>query len=285
MNPPRTYSATTEHLAREAAAGRISLPSVPRVVRTLITQLRDPNISVHTLISELEQEPQLAARVLRMANTPYYSGRRNVANLNEAVSVIGLRALQTLVISGGLEAVFVTVPGVNLRRFWLDASLTGHAARTVARLGEQDAETAFLAGLLHQVGHIILCQAYPDTLGERLSSSDAPRSAELMALERELCGTDHAEVSAYWMDVLGFPHNLIQAVADQARPLDSAEPLAAILALAKEMVAAVEDGDAPKAIVARLDAALLRAAALTEDDLQDDFETQLEWLHTEWGGA
>ena len=115
---------------RAAAGGQLQLPSVPRVVRRLISQLRDPAASVVDLVDELEQEPQLAARTLRIANSPYYCGRRSLASLQDAVAIIGTNTLRTLVISGGLEAVFVAVAGVNLRQFWLDATITAKAARS-----------------------------------------------------------------------------------------------------------------------------------------------------------
>ena len=140
---------------RAAAGGRLQLPSVPRVVRRLISQLRDPGASIIELVDELEQEPQLAARTLRIANSPYYAGRRSLASLRDAVAIIGTDTLRTLVISGGLEAVFVAVPGVNLRQFWLDATVTAKAARSLARLAGADAEAAFLAGLLFGCGLVL----------------------------------------------------------------------------------------------------------------------------------
>ena len=69
---------------RAAAGGQLQLPSVPRVVRRLISQLRDPGASIIEVVDELEQEPQLAARTLRIANSPYYCGRRSLASLKDA---------------------------------------------------------------------------------------------------------------------------------------------------------------------------------------------------------
>lgn len=263
---------------RAAAGGRLQLPSVPRVVRRLISQLRDPAASIAEVVDELEQEPQLAARTLRIANSPYYCGRRSLASLKDAVAIIGTDTLRTLVISGGLEAVFVAVPGVNLRQFWLDATLTAKATRSLARLAGADGEAAFLAGLLHNAGHLILCQAFADRLPGLLAGSRQARGRALAALEHEACGLDHAQVSAAWLDELGFPTAVVEAVA---RHLDAAPPpgtLAPVLALGTEVAASIEAGDKAERALQKLDASLVAAASLVAENLGERFGPQYEQI-------
>ncbi|MCE4553516.1 HDOD domain-containing protein [Roseateles cellulosilyticus] len=263
---------------RAAAGGRLQLPSVPRVVRRLISQLRDPATSIVEVVDELEQEPQLAARTLRIANSPYYCGRRSLASLKDAVAIIGTDTLRTLVISGGLEAVFVAVPGVNLRQFWLDATLTAKAARSLARLAGGDGEAAFLAGLLHNVGHLILCQAFADRLPAVLAGSRQARGRALAALEHEACGLDHAQVSAAWLDELGFPTAVIDAVARHLEADPAAGTLAPVLALATQVAASIEGGDKAELALQKLDASLVAAASLVADNLGERFGPQYEQI-------
>lgn len=264
---------------RAAAGGRLQLPSVPRVVRRLISQLRDPAASIIEVVDELEQEPQLAARTLRIANSPYYAGRRSLASLKDAVAIIGTDTLRTLVISGGLEAVFVGVPGVNLRQFWLDATLTAKAARSLARLAGADGEAAFLAGLLHNTGHLILCQAFPDALPALLAGSRHARGRALAALEHEACdGLDHAQVSAAWLDELGFPAILIDAVAHHLDADPAPGTLAPVLALATQVAASIEAGDKVDSALQKLDASLVAAASLVAENLGERFGAQYEQI-------
>lgn len=266
---------------RAATGGHLALPSVPRVVRRLISQLRDPGASIIDVVDELEQEPQLAARTLRIANSPYYAGRRSLASLKDAVTIIGTDTLRTLVISGGLEAVFVAVPGVNLRQFWLDATLTAKAARSLARLAGADGEAAFLAGLLHNVGHLILCQGFADRLPAALASARSARGAELAALEREVCGMDHAQVSAAWLDELGFPEVIVEAVAHHLdADLSDVSPdrLAPLLALGAEVAASIEAGMPADRALQMLDASLLAAASLVADTLAERFGPQYDQI-------
>lgn len=263
---------------RAAAGGRLQLPSVPRVVRRLISQLRDPGASIVDLVDELEQEPQLAARTLRIANSPYYAGRRSLASLKDAVAIIGTDTLRTLVISGGLESVFVAVPGVNLRQFWLDATLTAKAARSLARLAGGDGEAAFLAGLLHNVGHLILCQAFPDTLPAVLAGSRHARGRALAALEHEACGLDHAQVSAAWLDELGFPTAVVEAVARHLDANPAPGTLAPVLTLATQVAASIEAGDNAQRALHKLDTSLVAAASLVAENLDERFGTQYEQI-------
>ncbi len=263
---------------RAAAGGQLQLPSVPRVVRRLISQLRDPAASVVDLVDELEQEPQLAARTLRIANSPYYCGRRSLASLQDAVAIIGTNTLRTLVISGGLEAVFVAVAGVNLRQFWLDATITAKAARSLTRLAGGDAEAAFLAGLLHNVGHLILCQAFADTLPAVLAGARSARGKELAAVEREACGLDHAQVSAAWLDELGFPSVIVDAVAHHLDSDIAPGTLAPVLALATQVAASIEAGDNAQRALHKLDVSLVTAASLVAEKLDERFGPQYEQL-------
>lgn len=263
---------------RAAAGGQLQLPSVPRVVRRLISQLRDPAASIVDLVDELEQEPQLAARTLRIANSPYYAGRRSLASLKDAVAIIGTDTLRTLVISGGLESVFVAVPGVNLRQFWLDATLTAKAARSLARLAGADGEAAFLAGLLHNVGHLILCQSFPDVLPGVLAGSRHARGRVLAALEHEACGLDHAQVSAAWLDELGFPTAVVDAVAHHLAASPAPSTLAPVLALATQVAASIEAGDNAQRALHKLDLSLVTAASLVAENLDERFGPQYEQI-------
>jgi HD-like signal output (HDOD) protein len=246
--------------AREAVRLDNALPRVPRVVLNVIDQLCHPGVSTASLVQEIERDPVFAAQVLRLANSPFYAGRRQVGSLYEAVGLIGTSALQTLVLASGITGAFGRLPSVDLRAFWLEAVATGHAARTLARLVDADREAAFLAGLLHGTGHLILCLLHGEKLQPALSSIRRVRGAELVALERAHTGLGHPEVGAAWLDGLGLPEPIVQAVSSQLQPASLDQPgLAALLRLALSMVAALDAGVAVDEAIAQLDA---RALAL-----------------------
>lgn len=271
-------------IARAAARGSLALPSVPRVVRRLIADLKSADVSISGVVGELEQEPQLAARTLRIANSPYYCGRRSVASLSDAVVTIGTDTLRTLVISCGLQSVFVAVPGVNLRQFWLDASLTANAARSLARLAGRSGEPAFLAGLLHAVGHLILCRAFAAPMQRQLQGVAVRRGLVLAEAELAACGLTHPQVGAAWLDELGFPEEVVEAVALHLSPADAgAGSLAPLLNLATQVSASVEDGDSVQQALQKIDRGVLALSSLVPEHFGESFAPHYEQL-VERGG-
>ena len=121
----------------DVASGKITLPAVPRVVIQLVSLLRNPRLGLDPIIKEVEQDPVITVRVLQLANSPYYTGKRSVGSIADAITMLGTDALQRLVLTVGVASAFIEVPGVNLRQFWLDATVTASTARTVAMLSRK----------------------------------------------------------------------------------------------------------------------------------------------------
>lgn len=216
-------------LVAMAASGQLALPAVPSIVRRVIERLRDDELSISQLVDDVEQEPYIAACVLRMANSPYFGCRGTVGSIGDAVSLVGLRALKTLVISGGLRAAFVSVPGIDLRDFWWDAQVTASLARALAVPFRADAESAYLTGLIGRTGQLIIAQAFGAQMSSVLDQVRPPRAAALAHAENEACGMSHPEVGAAWMDMLGFPQALCRAVACQLELPEDGEALDSVL--------------------------------------------------------
>jgi len=177
---------TLAELASDAACGRLALPNIPSVVQRVVMLLRDPAAQNQAIANELEQDPVLAAKVLRLANSSFFAGSRTTSSISDAINTVGSRALGTLVIASGIVAAFVRVPGVDLRDFWLHASITAWAARTVARAAGVDSESAYLAGLLHETGHLILCQADPHEAQRHFGKGAPTHGSVLQSSEREV---------------------------------------------------------------------------------------------------
>ena len=205
----------------DVAAGRVELPTIPRVVQKLIAALRDPDVDARKIGEALAQDPVLSAKVLRLANSSFFGGQRSMASIDAAVALIGTQALNRLIVACGVSAAFKAIPGIDMRTFWRDALIAATAAnKLAARLGA-DAEEAYICGLLHATGHLILCQAYPEIADAMFTGFAVVRGAELAEVEAGAFGIDHPTVGAIWVETIGFP----QPVADTIR--QSASPLAA----------------------------------------------------------
>ena len=240
----------------DIAAGKVELPTIPRVVQELIAALRKPDVDSRKIGEALSQDPVLSAKVLRLANSSFFGGQRSLASIDAAIALIGITSLNRLIVACGVSASFGDIPGIDLPTFWRDALIAATAANKLsARLGA-DAEEAYVCGLLHATGHLILCQTYPEIADAMFTGFATVRGAELAEIELGAFGIDHPAVGALWVETLGFP----QAVADTIRhaalaPSGSDKPL----------VLALRGGSALAAIVARRGDSVDALAALAPD--------------------
>jgi len=230
----------TPRFIDDVTAGRVELPTIPRVVQRLIAALRDPDIDSRKIAEALSQDPVLSAKVLRVANSSFFGGERSMASIDAAISLIGTQALSRLIMACGVSTSFKEVPGIDLRIFWRDALVAGTAATKLASELSADAEEAYVCGLLHATGHLILCQSYPEIAQAMFAGFEVVRGAELAEIELGAFGIDHAEVGALWVQSLGFPTSVSTTIGRCARPAAAGdEPLALTLRAACALAAAV----------------------------------------------
>jgi HD-like signal output (HDOD) protein len=247
-NAPRT-----PNFINDVAAGKVELPTIPRVVQQVAAALQDPDVDARKIGQVLSQDPVLTAKVLRLANSSFFGGQRSMASVDAAVAMIGTQALGRLVLAGGVTSSFGTVPGVDLPTFWRDSLVTATAAQHLAgRLGAE-LEEAYVSGLLHGTGHLILCKTYPDIADFVFTGYAVVRGAELAAIEAENFGIDHPSVGAIWVETIGFPQSVADTIRNAAQPLSaSANALDLTLRSACSLAAAVARKDDPAAARAAL---------------------------------
>ena len=203
----------------DIAAGKVELPTIPRVVQQLIVALRNPDVDSRQVGEALSKDPVLSAKVLRLANSSFFGGQRSMASIDAAVAMIGTAALNRLIVACGVSQSFAEIPGIDLPTFWRDALVAATAAQKLAQRLGADAEGAYICGLLHATGHLILCQTYPDIASAMFAGFATVRGAELAVIENECFGIDHPTVGGIWAETLGFP----QPVADAIRKSVQAE--------------------------------------------------------------
>ena len=199
--------------------GRVELPVIPAVVQQLIQALRDTNVDTRKITKALAKDPVLTSKVLRLANSSFFGGQRQMASLDAAVGFIGTAALNRLVVACGVSSSFDEVPGIDLQLFWRDSRLAANAAHKLApRLGA-DPDEAYLCGLLHATGHLILCRSYPEVAHAMFAGFERVRGAELAAIELEAFGTDHPTAGALWVESIKFPQAVADTLGKSTRPV------------------------------------------------------------------
>jgi HD-like signal output (HDOD) protein len=139
--PPKPAGApTTPNFINDVAAGKVELPMIPRVVQKLLVALRDPDIDARKVAQALAQDPVLSAKVLRLANSAFFGGQRSMASIDAAVAMIGMQALNRLIVACGVASSFDDIPGVDMPTFWRDSLVAATAAHRLAPRLEADSE-------------------------------------------------------------------------------------------------------------------------------------------------
>jgi HD-like signal output (HDOD) protein len=209
----------------QEAIGRIDLlPSVPRVYAELTRALEDPDVSLSTVVGIVEQDMAMSAKVLQIANSAFFGVPRSQGDLRSAVGVLGMATLRNLALSLGVFQAFGEGPAG--RSLALDAlQRHGFACGSVARLLLSDqrlAEDAFVGGLLHDVGKLVLASASDSPASK---GDDRPRRAGAANCPE----VDHPRAGAYLLALWGLPSPIVEAVAYHTSPsLGSSEQFGAL---------------------------------------------------------
>ncbi|MBX2802751.1 MAG: HDOD domain-containing protein [Myxococcales bacterium] len=198
---------------RIASLGSLDgLPSPPRLYRDLREALSDPDVSLAQISALVEQDPATSAKVLQLVNSAFFSWSRNVTNIRDAVGVLGLNLLQGLVLQiGVVNTLSAPVAGMSLEEESQHGLAVATVARRISARGLGDA--AFTAGLLHDVGKLLLGDRLGKRYSEVLQAAAAEDAPPLVAIEQEALGVTHAEAGAYLLGVWGLPDAVVEGVA------------------------------------------------------------------------
>ena len=162
-------SEVTARLGRLFSSSAYRPPMLPTVALKVMELSRRPDIDFNSVLAVLEGDAMLAGRVLAIAQSAVYSGRSPVVSLRQALVRLGIRTLRNVVLEAALNARIFRVPGfeATTERLRLHSSYTAHVAALVAKDAGVDAETAFVCGLLHDVGMAAALMAVADDLKNR----------------------------------------------------------------------------------------------------------------------
>ena len=245
--------------------GSFELPSFPVVVTEAMRQLRDPELSLSDIATGLMRDPKVTVRILNLANSPAYSLRHPVRNVQHAVSLLGRSEVEALLLSVAVRGVMPKTPRwFDDARFWQASARRAASARALAKkLHPSTANEAFTAALLQDMAVPLLAKARKEyrAVRDAWAGGDDP----LGELERDRLGFDHATIAAAMSERWGFPEKLIVAIGGHHEQSDDIPPSVRIVAELEEIDAEEDDLD------------VLVSVAHDDYGLQeDDAETLLE---------
>jgi len=217
--------------ALRAVVGRLDkLPSLPKSYHRLLKAADDPDVPSTVIAGIVEQDAAVSAKLLQLVNSSYFGLPRRTSSIDEAVRHIGVELLKGMALSAHLSvATDATHPHLD----WMEehknhSLLVAQLSRRFLE-GKQRAEEAFTAGLLHDIGKLIILQVDPSSfkaVREDVSTLGVPwQEAELRHLQ-----VSHAEVGAYLLCLWGLPFPIVEAVACHHNPSNSASDDLQILA-------------------------------------------------------
>jgi len=192
-----------------ALVGQVStLPSAPKAFQEILTCLQEPSASITDVARIIGRDVAMTANVMKMVNSAFFGARQPILTTDRAVAYLGLDTLGALVLA---HSVFksgrpTAIAGFSLERLYSHSLQTAMAARAIAlceKFPPAQAEKAFLAGVLHDVGKIVFATRTIPTIGAAMGI------AEYGALMQ----AHHAEVGAYLLGLWGFPNPIVDAVA------------------------------------------------------------------------
>jgi putative nucleotidyltransferase with HDIG domain len=232
----------TDVEAQAMIAGITTLPTAPTSYHELNRVLSSPEVAASDVAEIIEGDVALFAKVLQLVNSAFFGLGRRITSAREAVAYLGIAPLRSVILSVELMRTFKLARPID--GFSLD-TLEQHAAivaRTAGRLvrSTRRAENAFTAGLLHDIGKLVLASEHPDKLEALLAEAHAT-GRPLHQVEREQTGTTHAEIGAYLLGLWGLPYAVVEAVAHhhltstvRPAPLDAAGAVAVVNAILAE---------------------------------------------------
>ena len=146
---------------KEIVAWVTDLPPLPNVAAQAIAMIEDPNISAAKLTDLLGKDPALAARVLKIANSAMFSCQREITTLNQAIMIIGFKALKGIIVAATLRQLNRKF-GPTEKMIWENSTCTAAACQILSKhLKKNYADETFLLGLLHDLGKIVLVRQMP----------------------------------------------------------------------------------------------------------------------------
>jgi HD-like signal output (HDOD) protein len=200
---------------RDLVTGIVDLATAPEVYARVTELLDDPSSSLVKLSHAVEQDPGLTARLLKIVNSAFYGFPSRISTVSKAITIIGQRELRDLVLATTVLELFNGLPNelVSMGSFWHQSLRCGVVARVLAsrRQGTEEVQSVFVAGLLHEVGHLIIYRKIPELAREAILRNRYNNVALHLA-ERQVFGFDYAEVGGELMRLWKLPMVLQEAV-------------------------------------------------------------------------
>jgi putative nucleotidyltransferase with HDIG domain len=198
-----------------------SVPMLPELAIQILKMVDDPQVTSHRLATVVSRDQSLVTSILRIVNSAYYGFHWRIASVSQAVVLLGFRTIRNLVLAASVMKDYggrSRVSGFDRMAHWRHSIACGSAAALLARRWKlAGADEAFLSGLVHDIGRVIMDQHFPEEFEESLRRLK-PGGPTLTAVEDEVFGLTHAAVGAHVARKWKLPETVVSSIADHHGP-------------------------------------------------------------------
>ncbi|HHB75387.1 MAG TPA: HDOD domain-containing protein [Desulfobulbus sp.] len=263
-----------------------NLPVIPQLLVRLIDLCHQPEIDLQAVGKLIKKDAALAAKVLQLCNSAFIGARSAFTNVEQAVIYLGADTVKNLAISVSVQQVFRRVETnglLNLDRFWYHSYQNAILAQRIAEaVAYPNPSEAYLAGLIHDLGKLLLWMAFPGKYAPLLLKGIRCHNGRLSFLEQEKLHINHCEAGAWLIEQWGLPPLISEAIRYHHHPVDEVEqalPLTRITYLAD----IISHSDNPEQECDEVARQLFRLAPGRTEQLQEGIDEQIREVARELG--
>ncbi len=250
------------------------IASPPGAYFSLREAIENPDSTIADFSSIIGADPALAARLLKVVNSPFYGLTAKVETIPHALNIIGSDQLSELALATSVASQFEGMEnvGIDLEAFWKHSVGVGVAARNMAKfLNLPDVDRYYLAGMLHDIGKLILYREAPGQIETVLAQFDGNNDESMLAFEEKLMGFNHSQVGSILLNEWKLPSSIVNAVKghhDPSKAKDNQQE-AAVIHVADFLVYEMKLGSSGEPILPPLHKNWLKELNLTIDFINE----------------
>jgi putative nucleotidyltransferase with HDIG domain len=193
------------------------LISLPEIATRITEMVDDANSSADDIAKVIAQDPGLAARLLKIANSPLFGLAKEISSIPRAVTILGTKQLRDLVVSTTASHAFDGIPNelISLQNFWRHSLYCGLLSQTLASHSKPaNTESMFIAGLLHDIGQLVMFNRMPtESTAALMLVLEGPEELEMYEAEQRVFGFDHTQVGSELIKSWHLPDIIQECVA------------------------------------------------------------------------
>lgn len=202
-----------------------SLPSLPSLYLEIIEELKSPKSSLAKIGEIISKDIGMTAKILQLVNSAFFGMPQHISSPSQAATLLGVDIIRALVLSVKIFSSYSSsIPEqLNIERLWNHCNMTAVLAKEIANSENFDRkmiDDVFMAGILHDVGILVLASNLPEQYNEVLQITEQ-KNMRLIEAEQLILGKTHAEVGGYLIGLWGLPDTIVETIYFHHTPGDS----------------------------------------------------------------